>query len=186
MNTSAPCVQQGRRNRGFSLIEVMITAAVTVIAFTGLATVQILSLRAAASTLQRSQATTLTYDMVDRLRLNRENQNEPSKAALGGAYDEFTLCDDPQAQPPRCDVNSPTAITATDRASLDLREWWSTLSVSGLPNWFAGIQRDDTTFTVSVQWDDGRGGDAAGTGRQSCLGTTITASVQEVCVVTQL
>lgn len=186
MNARAPqCPWRRQRNRGFSLIEVLITTAVTVIAFTGLATVQILSLRAAASTLQRSQATTLAYDMVDRLRLNR-GESGMSGTALGGGYDEFTLCDDPQAQPPRCDVNSRTAMTTTDRAALDLREWWSTLYVSGLPNWFAGIQRDDATFTITVQWDDGRSGDAAGSERQSCIGTTITASVQEVCVVTQL
>ncbi len=60
-----------RNSAGFTLVEILITTAVTVVAFTGLASLQVLSVRAADSALERTQATSLAQSMVERLRLNR-------------------------------------------------------------------------------------------------------------------
>lgn len=179
--------QWTRRNGGFTLVEVLITAAVTLVAFAGLVTAQMLALRAASSSLERSQATAVAYELVDRMRLNR-GENGIADTALGGGYDDRTLCNINARLPQdtrACNINSLSSLTGNDYISVDLRAWWSAINASGLPYWFAGVIRDQATVTVSVQWDDSRAQDAAGT-KNSCLGAAMPASMQEVCVMTQL
>jgi type IV pilus assembly protein PilV len=186
-----------RRHHGFTLVEVLITAAITIVAFTGLATMQILALRAASSTLQRSQATALAYDIVDRMRLNRGESGLPGTAlggsftAAGGGYGGATLCSAGarQANDTRqCRVGALSDLTATDTFAVDLREWWSAINSSGLPNWFAGIVVDAAIVTVAVEWDDTRAADVAvPTGTTTdCLGLAMPTPMQAVCVMTQL
>jgi type IV pilus assembly protein PilV len=178
-------------NGGFTLVEVLITAAVTIVAFTGLATMQMLTLRAADSTLKRSQATALAYEMVDRMRLNR-GESGLSGTALGGAYDNYTLCN-PQSlhgsDTRTCSIGALADMTAQTNLGTDLRAWWTALNASRLPHWYAGIARSDATFTVAVQWDDARAespGEHASATATSCLSGTMPSSMQEVCVMTQL
>lgn len=186
-----------RRCLGFTLVEVLITTAITIVAFTGLATMQILALRAAGSTLQRSQATALAYDIVDRMRLNRGESGLPGTAlggsftATGGGYDDVTLCNTNarQANDARqCRIGALSTLTATDAYAVDLRDWWSAINGSGLPNWFAGIVIDVGIVTVAVQWDDTRAADVTvPTGTTTdCLGLAMPRSMQSVCVMTQL
>jgi len=180
-----------RCHGGFTLVEVLITTVVTMIALTGLATLQMLALRAANSSLQRSQATALAYEIIDRMRLNR-GASGLTDTALGGGYDNMTFCnttarraDDTQT----CGVGTLTSLTGTDSVAIDLRAWWTSIDHSGLPNWYAAISRANRTFTVSVQWDDGRtedNGDNFVTDGTSCLGAAMPTAMQEVCVLTQL
>jgi type IV pilus assembly protein PilV len=185
------CGQTMRRVGGFTLIEVLVTAAVTMVAFTGLATLQVLALRAADSTLERAQATALAYDVIDRLRLNRGSAGI-ALTALGGGYDGATLCDSTSrhAHDPRtCSFDALTDLTAGDRVTLDLRQWWQTLEGSKLANWYAGVQRTGDMFLVSVQWDDSRAENLAPSAtalRTSCLGGQMPNAMQEICVMTQL
>lgn len=175
---------------GFNLVEVLIAATIAMVAVTGLATLQILALRAAGSSLQRSQATELVYEMIDRLRVNR-GANGLTTTALGGGYDNRTLChtgargDDTQP----CGIGTPEVLTGTDAASVDLRAWWNMLNASALPHWYAGIMRTGEVFTITVQWDDTRAADApadADATRTSCLGSQMPDAAEEVCVMTQL
>ena len=180
-----------RQDLGFTLIEVLITAVVTMIAITGLATVQLLAVRAAGSSQQRSQATAMAYEIVDRLRLNR-GASGLTDTALGGGYDGITLCNagSRQADDTRgCIVGALSSLIGNDMVKVDLRTWWSTLDGSGLPHWFAGLVRSGGIFTVAVQWDDARAEDHDDSGSQtraSCLGSLMPTAMQEVCVVTQL
>jgi len=176
------------KSRGFTLVEVLVTVVVTLVAFVGLATSQVLALRAAGSTLTRSQATALAYDIVDRMRVNR-GENGLLSTALGGGYDDATLCsagprdaDDPRP----CALDTPQDFTGNDRVTLDLLSWWQTIDSAKLPDWYAGIKRTDDRFLVAVQWNDARAEHASAPQRDSCLGPTISGTVQEVCVMTQL
>jgi type IV pilus assembly protein PilV len=180
-----------RRTAGFTLTEVLIAATVTIVAFTALATAQMLTLRAADSTLERTQATALTYDMMDRMRLNR-GESGLTLTALGGGYDNYVLCDKQSrntADNRTCNVGSLAALTANNAVTADLAAWWSALAASGLPHWLAGIARTGSVFTVTVQWDDARaesaGEHATGTA-SSCLGDTMPSTMQQICVMTQL
>ncbi|AUB81881.1 type IV pilus modification protein PilV [Candidatus Thiodictyon syntrophicum] len=180
-----------RYHGGFTLVEVLITAVVTMIALTGLATLQVLTLRAANSSLQRSQATALAYEIIDRMRLNR-GASGLTDTALGGGYDDRTFCNETarranDTQP--CGISAPPSNTDTGSIAIDLRAWWTSINNSGLPRWYAAIRRAGQTFTVSVQWDDGRtedDGDRSVTLRASCLGSEMPTAMQEICIMTQL
>lgn len=60
-----------RRNRGFSLLEVLVALLVLSIGLLGLAGMQAHSIRGNVNSYARSQATILAYDIVDRMRANR-------------------------------------------------------------------------------------------------------------------
>lgn len=169
---------------GFTLVEILITAAVTIVAFTGLASLQVLSLRAADSAMQRTQATALAQSIVEGLRLNRGDKDN-STTALGGAYDGESLCNHKD----ECKRDEYSDFSGTDAATLGLRIWWKDADALGLSGWYAGIARNNDTFRVAVRWDDSRtegGASTASATHDSCLGGELGASTQEVCVMTQL
>jgi len=183
-------LQGARGHRGFTLVEVLVTTAVTVVAFTGLVTLQLLSLRTADSALQRSQATELAYELIDRMRLNR---GAPGRAqtALGGGYDDVTLCNASQRQPEDtrpCTYGGLVDLNDTDQVSVGLRQWWRTVDAAGLKSWYAGVQRTEDVFMIAVQWDDSHAehDDQTGLTRASCLGGDMPRAMQEICVMTQL
>lgn len=60
-----------RPSAGFSLIEVLIAILVMGVGLLGFALMQTTSLRFANSSNQRTQATNLTYDLLDQIRANR-------------------------------------------------------------------------------------------------------------------
>lgn len=179
-----------RRQRGFTLIEVLVTTAVTVVAFTGLATLQILALRSADSALDRARAAELAYEMIDRMRLNRGDA-QVNVTALGGGYDNITLCDsnNRNADDGRACTHESTAnLAGAGNVDTDLREWWQAIDSSELPHWYAGIQRNGELFLVAVQWDDTRamGDPQAAPARSSCLGPDMPGTMEEICIMTQL
>ena len=164
------------------MVEVLVTTAVTVVAFAGLATLQVLSLRAADSALERTQASTLATEMMERMRANRD-------AAGTGAYNGKTLCKGSTA----CDVSAVDCgeDPPTNAIYRDLEALWCGLEQSGMPNWYAAIQApgDPSPSTVAIRWDDSRAeakGSTTAADRPSCLGGTIPAGGQEVCLTTQL
>jgi type IV pilus assembly protein PilV len=64
---------RARFQRGVTLLEVLITIVVLSIGLLGYAGLQTMSLKNNTSAFQRSQATLLTYDIVDRMRANKPN-----------------------------------------------------------------------------------------------------------------
>jgi len=62
-----------RHQQGVTLLEVLVSVVVLSIGLLGYAGLQTLSMKNNTSAFQRSQATILTYDIVDRMRANRPN-----------------------------------------------------------------------------------------------------------------
>jgi len=179
-----------RAHRGFTLIEVLVTTAVTVVAFTGLVTLQLLSLRTADSALQRSRATEMAYELIDRMRLNRGAPGRV-ETALGGGYDDVTLCNAGQRRPDDtrpCTYGGLADLNNPDKVSEGLRQWWRTVDAAGLKSWYAGVERSEDVFTIAVQWDDSHAeqDDQIGLTRTSCLGGDMPRAMQEICLMTQL
>ncbi|MFT5575637.1 MAG: type IV pilus assembly protein PilV [Bermanella sp.] len=121
------------KQRGATLIEVMVSVLVTVIGVLGAASLQMNSVKFSHLANTRSYATMLAYDVIDRMRANRD-------PALLGNYD-LAL--------------SASAPSGSSIAALDLQDWLSELSAS-LPGGDGSIVRNGSTFTITVQWDESR------------------------------
>ncbi len=70
---NSPCIAGLRRQRGVSLLEVLISIVILSVGLLGYAGLQTISMKNNTSALHRSQATILAYDIIDRIRANRPN-----------------------------------------------------------------------------------------------------------------
>lgn len=119
------------RQRGLSLVEVLVAVVLLSIGLLGLAGLQASGMRVGLGSIHRSQAAQLAQDMIERLRAN---------VAQAGAYN-LALGD---AAPP-----------CAGMASCDLRDW--RLRLQSLPAGTGAVTVDGQQATVLVQWDDSRG-----------------------------
>lgn len=133
-----------RKSAGFSLLEAMVAILVVSIGLLGLAALQANALSFNSIAYQRSQATNLVYDIIDRMRVN-------IAAARSGRYnfDEDALGE----QDP--------ILTSTELVAVDIREWRRAIS-NTLPSAKGRIEIQDTGMgtvivQVTIQWDDSRG-----------------------------
>lgn len=136
-------------SRGFTLVEILVTLVVLSIGLLGLAGLQLNGLKSNHSAYLRSQATILTQDIIDRMRVNRIS-------AITGSYD-ISLGDDPT----QVSCEGPGAdCTAASLADSDLSEWKGLLEDS-LPSGDGSITRTtvgaETHVSIVVQWDDSKG-----------------------------
>jgi type IV pilus assembly protein PilV len=121
---------------GFTLIEVLIAVLILAIGLLGLAGLQTFSLQSNVHAYQRSQATTLAYEILDAMRANRD-------VALAGGYDLAFG-----------DIPAGASISDQDRIA------WRQRIVALLPAGDASIQpQGGGIYTVSIQWDDSKGVD---------------------------
>ncbi len=125
-------VSAGPRQRGASLVEVLVAVFILAIGVLGAAALQLNALKYNQTAAMRSQATFLAYEVADMMRANRT-------AARDGAYDLGF-----DATP------SGTSVPATD-----LQAWRNALA-QRLPAGTGAIERDGTTFTIIVRWDESR------------------------------
>lgn len=126
--------------RGFGLIEVLVAVLILSIGLLGLASLQTNGMRFNHTSYLRTQATVLTYDIVDAMRANRGAAGK-AETALGGAY-QNVYTDGPP--------------TGSSIAEADLRNW-KTLLVTLLPGGRGQVSQNGTLFTIDVEWTE-RGG----------------------------
>jgi len=103
-------IKNNKNQHGFTMIEVLIAAVVLGIGLLGLAALQAQSLQFNFSAYQRSQATILAYDIVDRIRANQSSiaSYDQGLGMPGGNVD----C---QGAAANCDPGT--------MASFDLQQW---------------------------------------------------------------
>ena len=138
------------RNKGFTLLEILVALLVLSIGLLGLAGLQTFSLRNNHSALLRSQAVVLAYDALDRMRSNRD------QAMRGDFSDYNTEFDEPSADysGPDCALDS-SNCTSSQMATYDLWAWKA--DVERLPAGAARISIDaNNKATVQVLWSDAR------------------------------
>lgn len=123
-------------HRGFTLIEILVTVIVLSVGLLGLAGLQAASLKFNSTAYQRSQATSLAYDIADRMRAN-------VVAARGGNYDIA--------------LGAVAPTGGTTLAAIDLREWRRALT-NTLPSGTGSVDSvtNSPIFTIIIQWDDDR------------------------------
>lgn len=136
LRRNAICIAR-RHCAGVTLIESLIALLILSIGILGLATLQTASMNFNNGANQRTQATMLAYDMVDRLRANRQ-------AAIAGAY--IIAVQDPA---PAC--AAPNVVGTV--AQQDISTWRSALACR-LPSGTGSITRNVNEFTVTVRWGE--------------------------------
>lgn len=128
------------RQRGASMIELLVALVIFAFGMLGLAGLQSRTMEFSQSSLYRSQATALTDDVLDRMRADRAN-------AANGLWDTATTDD-------------ASSITGTNLYQVDLKDWKKQVETL-LPQGKASISRSGGVLTVRIEWDDSRGRDSA-------------------------
>ncbi len=132
-----------KSNRGFTLIEALVSLLVFSIGLMGIAGLQMTSLRSSTSAHWHSQATWLAYEMSDRMRANQ----------LGVDNGDYDLVD--TASPPSDPGCMLTGCTPTQMSDLDKYDW--SLSIDNLPNGVGTVVRNNNQFTITITWDEANG-----------------------------
>ncbi|MCI1709308.1 MAG: type IV pilus modification protein PilV [Chiayiivirga sp.] len=125
------------RGRGFSLIEVLISVLILGLGLLGVAAMQATALRNNQSAAERSEATVLTYAMLDSMRANRDDANN-------GSYNLTSwTCTAP--------------ATGTELFQKDLNRWITTVQANLGDTACGQINCGTTLCVIGVRWDDARG-----------------------------
>jgi type IV pilus assembly protein PilV len=125
-----------RRAAGFTLIEALVALLALSIGLLGIAGLQLTGLRSNLSSSYRSQATYLSYDIIDRMRANRS----PAALAL---YDN---------------TGYGAVPSVGGLPEQDLTEWKAALAAT-LPLGDGSVDVTDAArreVTITVRWDDAR------------------------------
>ena len=125
------------RQRGATLIEVLIAALILAIGMLGVGAMQAAALRNSQSSLERSQAVVETYSILDTMRAN-------SFEARSGAYNVPETCGGPSG-------------AATTRPVVERNAWLSGLVDRLGENACGEIACVNNVCTITIQWDDSRG-----------------------------
>ena len=126
---------------GMTMIELLVSFVIFAFGMLGLAGLQTKTLSFSQSSLYRSQATALADDILDRMRVDRDN-------ALAGRWDTAISSD----------ANSITPLTFIYQS--DLKDWKQQVE-SLLPSGAAKIEVLNGVVTVTIEWDDSRKREAA-------------------------
>jgi len=131
-----------RRQRGFTLLEVLISMVVLSIGLLGLAGLQVTSLKNNNSSYQRSQANLLANEIIDRIRANRAGLELGYYDDLLGGTISYQAC-----------ITS-GCTTVQEIADYDAF-LWSTEVADRLPLGTGSVTGNgaDSIFTITVSWD---------------------------------
>lgn len=125
------------RQRGATLIEVLIAIVVLSIGLLGLAGLQVTSVQSNHSAYQRSQASLLANDLADRMRANR------TQAQTNAYVADYA-------------TSSSSHTVSGTRAAIDLAEWLNNLALK-LPDGQGKVEKSGSLVTIHVRWNDNRG-----------------------------
>lgn len=132
-----------RSQRGFTLVEILVTLVVISVGLLGVAALQLTTLRGNQDAYVRSQASTLASDILDRMRAN-------PLVARSGAYD--------------IELNETTGTSPDATATMDLTAWQTAIDQllpGGIDAAGGRIERVDRVVTVVIQWTERSDGTAA-------------------------
>jgi type IV pilus assembly protein PilV len=172
-----------RLQRGFTLIEVLVSIVVLAVGLLGVAGLQMFSLKNTHSAYMRSQATLLAYDIIDSIRANPAAM--ASYAVAMGAFPGGTYA--------TC-VGTSANCTTSQMAIFDLHQWKCTLglwsggahcnsggleNITGLlPNGDASVVVSGDDVTVTVRWIDKDEREEADTASDKLVDLAITTRIQ--------
>ncbi len=129
---SGPAAHSISKCEGFSLLEVLVTVLVLSLGILGLSGLQVTAMKNSYSALLRAQAAQYGYDIVDRMRVNRQQAITEGYVLDMGA----------------------TTSTKSGLAKADVDEWLAQVSAA-LPSGEADIKvTADGVATVIIKWNE--------------------------------
>jgi len=147
--------KQGSKQRGITLIEVLVTLVILSIGLLGSLRMQLLSIRSNTDAGLLSQATIMTNDFAERIRINRT-------AARAGTYKDDVdkidysaiACDTLPAKP--CWDRSGATATQCNSDEMAISDAWRWVcSIEDqIPAATAAVTWDGTAYTISLQWNN--------------------------------
>ncbi len=138
------------RNSGFSLIEVLVALLILSVGLLGSAGMQTLSVQMNVSARQSSQATYLAYEIIDRMRANRQ-------AALAGDYNhDSDGCQDIPGGNSVADTDLAAWLNVLCGMTDDGNTAPAMLPQDAAAGTGASVDVDDGIATVTVSWYDER------------------------------
>jgi type IV pilus assembly protein PilV len=146
--------------RGFSLIEVLVSTLVVSVSVLGMASVQVTAKRVGHEAVQRTSATSLTMDLIERMRSNPQALSSYVTTGIGGG----SITVEPT---PDCSDDGTNGCTFAELAAHDLWEWEQAIdgisetrlvggdpvSVGGLLNPTACVAANGGEVAVSLAWE---------------------------------
>lgn len=149
-------------HRGFTLIEVLVALLVLSIGLLGLAALQNTALQFNTDSYQRTQATLLAYDILDRMRANSSavsagNYDTPTSSDANSKFSSYRSC---KSSSCACGTSS---CSAANLATYDLGNWYEKQKeLQGVPlispyestppRYPGTISRTGTQVTVTLRW----------------------------------
>ena len=133
------------RQRGFSLLEVLIALLILSIGLLGLAGLQTFSVKFVHQSYQRTQATLQIYDIIDRMRAN-------GVAVAAGNYVLALPLGSPPPAAPDCEANA--CVVPQNMAAYDMRQWYMNVTQrAGLSQGNASITPvGGSLFDITISW----------------------------------
>ena len=162
-------INKQMKHKGFTLVEILVSLLILSVGMLGMAGLQISGMRNSATSSYRTDATQLSYDIVDSIRAN-------TLAVDGNVFEEIEVDHDDTLVDPQksCLQTSTTATvsscTSAEMAAVDLYDWITRVRQK-LPNASVSIQCNDldgtdgddctefSTHTIMLSWDENVDGD---------------------------
>lgn len=143
-----------RYNSGYSMIEVLVALFVLSIGMLGIAGLFVATIQDSRAAIYRSKATTLAWDMAERIRANRAADTLYNVAIGDSGSNGNCAVTNTNATATNCSIST--------LAQHDVFEWKSALAdrVRGLPDGNGTVVRaaaNPPTFAISVTWTEGDG-----------------------------
>jgi len=138
------------KNIGFTLIEVLIAMLVLAVGLLGLASLQVKSLSNTQSAYNRSLATMLAYDLVERMRANIIEARKYEASA-------YITITPPTLATAQANCYIATGCSENRMANNDLFEWNQAVTFN-LPSGVVAITVVAPIYTITVTWDDNHDG----------------------------
>lgn len=171
-------------SKGVALIEVLVSLVVLAIGILGLAGLQFFALKFNRSSLERVQATSLTYQLGDKMRANPLQARSGSYKTSCGTAPATTIVTATDTPTKNCTT---AKCTLAELAAYDLTTWCVSI-VSGIAGAYGTETCADSPCTalsqhrVTVAWPEAKVGEVALT---NCADSTIASGYSCITVAVQ-